>query len=411
MHKPDNSPNPPNLKRLNFIKRFLQSNQALMLIVGEKGSGKTRLLLDVVLQMRETRPIIRLQGNPKLSPSQLTQVLAKHWRIHHIDKKKRVENQLSDMLEGLIKNNQSCILSIDDAHLLSLPMLAALSHLVTQQQGKKTAHLHLLLSGRPVLAEKINNLIANDVPQLTIGALSREEAYRKIKSLLDKEKLSLPHAVANATFAKLYRRSGGMPATLERMVNQLTAQRPIVEPPTITQVNQPSTPTPINTPHKTHKKAGHRVKILSLSSVVVLSYFFWGWQHGAFNAKPKVMAWTQPTIELTHQNLAPIKKPIVTAPTTSEPVTPLLVSVPLQPYTLQLMSSTNSAALKKVIQAHHIADKAAVMKTQYQHHDWYVLTYGHYPDAQQARATISTLPDELQALHPWARAIKKLHPQ
>ena len=409
MHPLNHSTREPNQQHLNLIKRFLQSDQALMLIVGEKGSGKTRLLLDIVLQMREARPIIRLQGNPKLNPSQLTQVLAKHWSIRHIDKNKRAENQLIDMLNGLKQKNQGYILSIDDAHLLSLPMLAALTHLIIQQQEKKPVHLHILLSGRPILAEKINNLITHEVPQLTMGALSREEAFQKIKRLFDKAGLSLPYAVTNALFATLYRRSGGMPATLESMTKKLMAQRPNVEPPTAAPIDQASASTPIKTPHPTHTQSTHWVKILSLTGLVTLSYFFWGWQHDAFSTKPKKIAWAPPTIEYTHHDLTSSKTPTLPTPAPNPLMAPALITTPPAPYTLQLMSGMNITALKQVIQKYPIAHQAAVMKTQYQHHDWYVLTFGHYTQAQQARAAIATLPADLQARHPWVRSTKKLH--
>ena len=207
------------LHQLNAIKRFLYSSQSLMLIVGEKDSGKTNLLSDIVSQMRASRRVIRLQGTPNLRPLQFFNTLSKHWSIQNVDKHQRIENQLDKMLDGLMKHHETCLLIIDDAHLLSLSMLAAISYLAMQQDSKCIS-LHILLTGRPVLSEKINSLQTKEIPKLTIGALSREAAFQKIKRSLDNASLSLPHTVANTIFTKLYHRSEGMPEALENMLKK-----------------------------------------------------------------------------------------------------------------------------------------------------------------------------------------------
>jgi len=249
------------LQQLNSIKRFLQSHNPLMLIVGEKDSARNNLLTDIVLQMRVSRHIIRLQSHHSIHPSQLVKVLSKHWAINNIDKNQRIENQLDQMLGGLAEHNQSCILVVDDAHLLSLSVLAGLSHLATQQDGNKV-HLHLLLSGRPILSEKMNSLQTKDIPQLTISALSREEAFRKIKSLVDKAGMALPRAAANAILTKIYQRSGGMHETLEHMVGKLVAQRTALDS---ADEEKPSSSVSakVITPERNFWK-DHRVKMLSL---------------------------------------------------------------------------------------------------------------------------------------------------
>ena len=142
MHDAANQLSAKQLHKMNAVKRHLQSHSPLMLIVGEKGSGKTNLLTDIILQMRVSRSIIRVQGRQKLHPTQLVNVLSKHWTTKSINEDQRLENQLDEVLNELAKHNQSCILVIDDAQLLSLSMLAALTHLATQQNGKKI-HLHL----------------------------------------------------------------------------------------------------------------------------------------------------------------------------------------------------------------------------------------------------------------------------
>lgn len=271
----ENQPTVKCLEQINVIRRFFHSSSSLMTIVGEKNSGKTELLANIVLQMRESRPIIRLEGKTGLYPSQLVDVLSKHWAIHQADKHQRVETQLDEMIQNLSKHTSSFILIIDDAHLLSLSVLAAISHLVTQQEGNKV-YLHILLSGQPILAEKINSLLTKEIPRLTLGALSREEAFRKIKRQIDNAGLSLPPAAANAVFARLYRNSEGMPQTLENMVEKLISQH---TPRLVLNTLRPN----FSSQALSDLWRTHRIKVVSLFSLLTLGCLFWTWQHHHLN--------------------------------------------------------------------------------------------------------------------------------
>lgn len=251
MQDDDNQPHTERSQQLNAIKDFLQSQKPLMLIVGEKNSGKTNLLTDIILQVRASRHIIRVQGHPNLHPSQLTKVLSKHWTVENIDKDQRIETQLDQMLDGLTEHHQACILIIDDAHLLSLSVLAALTHLATQQDGKPTP-LHLLLSGHAALSEKMNSLQTRDIPQLIVGALSRKDAFQKIKLLFDDAGISLPPADTDAILANIYQRSAGMHETLEHTVEKMIAHQKAMD----------SSAKAITSKYNIWKN--HRVKMLSL---------------------------------------------------------------------------------------------------------------------------------------------------
>ena len=390
------------LQQLNVIKRFLQAERPLMLIVGEKDSGKTKLLTDITLQMRISRHVVRLQATPNLNPSQLIAAIAKHWEIRHADQHERIEKQLDEMLGELIDNKRACILIIDDAHLLSLSVLAALSHLVTQQAGKRV-YLHILLTGRPMLTEKINSLQTEDVPRLTVGALTREEAFRKIKRLLDNSGLNLPHTAANVIFTKLYRRSEGMPQTLENMVKELIVHRASIDPPVI---EKPQTPKPVAATAPNNRWKAHRIKTVSLLMLVVFGYLFWGWQQHLRHSQSTVhYVVSEPTTP------RPVYKKIpALAPTPTPMPAPTLKPIPKPAYTLQLMSGMNTKAMTHYIQQHHIDHQAHIMKTQYKGHDWYVLTYGAYPHPKVAKAAINTLPIDLKSRHPWVRPTQQLLP-
>ena len=48
------------------------------------------------------------------------------------------------------------------------------------------------------------------------------------------------------------------------------------------------------------------------------------------------------------------------------------------------------------------------VQTQHQGEPWFVVLEGDYPDRDSAREAISSLPDTIQELGPWARAFGDL---
>jgi len=413
MHDAANQLSAKRLHKLNAVKRHLQSHNPLMLIVGEKGSGKTNLLTDVILQMRVSRHIIRVQGRQKLHPSQLVNVLSKHWTTKNINKEQRLESQLDEILDELSKHDQSCILVVDDAQLLSLSVLAALTHLATQQNGKKT-HLYLLLSGRPILSEKMNSLQTKDIPQITLGALPRDAVFRKIKAKLDQAGINLPHASTNAVFTKIYQRSGGLPETVDQMVNTLILQRSPIETNNTKHTISAAATVIIDT--KLWKN--HRIKMTAIVGLIVTGVFMW-------------TAWPQTYTQLSENTLQQMQiteqptkaKPIVlaSAPKPAPKKTPFILAsiskstpkkapiILAKNFTLQLMSGDNKKAIETYIQSHHLQQQAQPMETEYKGHPWYVLAYGHFKTPFEAKKALAHLPKHLQQLHPWVRANAALH--
>lgn len=374
-----------------------------MLIVGELGSGKSDLLSEVVSQTRNSRQVVRLRGNPKLTPAQLLIALSKQWSISQTNNSPRIEVQLDNFLEQAAQQDLAAVLVIDDAHLLSLSALAAIAHLVTQQNDK-TVYLHIILSGLPSLSEKISRLLTKKFQQIALGALSREASFRKIKTMFDQAGLQLPSAATNAIFNKMYKDSGGMPQTLERMVKKLLAERTSSEK--ITQI----APNNRNTNQQKRGWKAHRIRTISFILLLGVGYAFWGWQHHRFDKfihKTQMHAVAPVTKKPNPVIVKKIAPPTIQKTEAPKPA-PAIVKTEQPAFLLQIMSGTNTKALNHYIQRHHLAKDAYVMETKYKGRDWYILAYGHYKNAADAKAAIPTLPSYLQSYHPWVRSGESL---
>ncbi len=170
IHKTDST----QTDHIEALQRFLQSENPLMLIIGEQGSGKTDLLSNIVSRTQISRHVIRFQGNADTHPEDLTKLLTKHWAANITDDDAPLESRLYDILLSLTEHGAHCVLVVDDAHLLSFSTLAALSYLAISQDHMKV-HLHLLLSGRPELPDKIQRLQTKTVEQITLVAVPHEK--------------------------------------------------------------------------------------------------------------------------------------------------------------------------------------------------------------------------------------------
>lgn len=80
-------------------------------------------------------------------------------------------------------------------------------------------------------------------------------------------------------------------------------------------------------------------------------------------------------------------------------------------YTLQLLGARKPESIKAFIQKHALNDKAYSFKTTRAGKDWYVVVYGDYPSAKEAKAAIDGIPDSLKKdnLQPWVREFQGVH--
>lgn len=169
-------------EHLDTIKRFLHSQERLMLIIGDPGSGNSHPLDNLVGQLRLSRHIIRVKGNAQLQPSQIVELFSKNWIVKFSRTKTRLELQLLDIISSLTQHDQNCLLVIDDAHTLSYAVLAALSFLNNAQEGQKV-YLHLLLSGQSSLLEKTARMQIKQIPKITLSH-AHAAHHKKLSALV-----------------------------------------------------------------------------------------------------------------------------------------------------------------------------------------------------------------------------------
>lgn len=76
-------------------------------------------------------------------------------------------------------------------------------------------------------------------------------------------------------------------------------------------------------------------------------------------------------------------------------------------YTLQILGAYDKETLEKFLIQHSLSNKKiAMFKTRFNNKEWYVLTYGIYPNRNEAIAALEALPALLkQTTQPWIRSL------
>lgn len=69
-----------------------------------------------------------------------------------------------------------------------------------------------------------------------------------------------------------------------------------------------------------------------------------------------------------------------------------------------MLGSRREAAIRQFIKAQGLKGQMAILRTQRQGQDWYVLLYGDYPSRAAANAAVAQLPAAVRAGKPWPRS-------
>lgn len=201
------------------IKDFSRSDRPLLLLLGEAGSGKSELLQQVEEHLISIKSV-RLNGKQHIKQRLMIQALSQQWQISVEDQGAPLVEQLRGLLNGLIRENRFGLLMIDDAHLLPYSLLAALIHIVMQQGT--ACHVHLLLSGRASLFDKVKTLYEDEFPVIRVGKLPEHEARQHIEDFLERSHISASQEAIDRIVARLYKDSGGIPSRIDTLLRELT---------------------------------------------------------------------------------------------------------------------------------------------------------------------------------------------
>lgn len=387
------------MQELKTLKEFIHSPDALMLVLGEAGSGKTELLETLVNDVTAARSVIYLHGRQHIKPRFMIQNLSQHWNISVEDHGEPLVEQLRMLIDGLIRKNHFGTLVIDDAHLLPFSILAALVHIVIQQD--KTCHLHLILAGRTSLEDKVRTLHEQAMRILRLGRVSLHEVRTHIEDFLEQTHITASEEVVDGIVERLYEQSHGVPCRIDKLLRELTL-KDFMQPKT-QKSHQPAMQQPprrrfgVSQDMVLGERGARGFAVVALFATMFGLYWH---EHHLSSVSP-----AQPAEPYHYATIKPVPLPQPTLPTTAATPAPT-VSVAQQHhgYTIQLMGSFKQTDVQQRLASLHLVH-AQIFKEQFKDKPWYILGLGNYSTRQQAEQSLQNLPKPLRAKGAWVRPL------
>ncbi len=209
------STNQPHL--IQRMIKFLQEPEQLLLILGERGTGKSSLLKHFRELGRLPANTIELQGKPNLQPYKFTKAICKQWHLNIKTGQGFRQQQLDDILQAMKKYHQPGLIIIDAAEQLPIATLAALMHLCLSQKIENIV-LRIVLVGKPNLTKTLSNLHHPDIkiPKIELKPLTKHETQTFVEHMLDKMGLGKQHHLDDAQVEQIFQQSKGIPAHINR---------------------------------------------------------------------------------------------------------------------------------------------------------------------------------------------------
>lgn len=197
----------------DLLHYLCNSSNALLIVAGIKGSGKTTFMHQFMAQLDEATHICQLLGTTALSVEQITAAMTKEFGIA-ASHGENLEELSESLAMNIQQSSRSCMLVIDDAHRLHENVLQLLLLLI-KQQSESQMRLHILLLGTPHLNVVYNRLVAADgehelIHQVNLESLTLEETHRYIKHRLAVAGLPAAVPLSQATINRIHNLSEGV---------------------------------------------------------------------------------------------------------------------------------------------------------------------------------------------------------
>jgi DamX protein len=399
-------------QRINLIRHLIENSEQLLLVLAEKGGGKTALLNQLKrIAEKECQHwwIYTPDTSPALSSEVLLSSILNTFHVRHDGKPFAIlQDSLRNHIAATRYNGQIPVLFVDDAHQLPLATLKFLIEL--NMQGKPPTRMRVVLFCEPqitsILAAPEFEMVQNTLTHtLDVPVFSDIQVRDYLQFRLRGTRYSNIHPFHSEVIKKIYDRSEGLAGKInmyaQQILQQFAEQRHDI--------------------HLPHSFAPQSKSLWSLAIVLVLVglslLFYWK------------------SIEENETSL-PIYQPIATIPSivptevkaeeeeeeeeeepllkTEEPkeildqdvkATDWLSVQNPNHYTLQILGTHELINLQKFIKRYSHIREFAMFKTTYRNKDWYVLVYGIYSSRTQAQAALKEMPAELKNTKPWIRSI------
>ena len=392
-------------QRINLIRHLIENSEQLLLVLAEKGGGKTALLNQLKrIAEKECQHwwIYTPDTSPALSSEVLLSSILNTFHVRHEGKPFAIlQDSLRNHIAATRYNGQIPVLFVDDAHQLPLATLKFLIEL--NMQGKAPTRMRVVLFCEPqitsILATPEFEMVQNTlIHTLDVPVFSDTQVRDYLQFRLHNTRYSHIHPFHSEVIKKIYDRSEGLAGKInmyaQQILQQFAEQRHDI--------------------HLPHTFAPQSKSLWGLAIALVLVglslLFYWR----SIEVKETSSAIFQPIATVPSFVPTEVKveeEPLLKTEEAKEILDQhvketdwLSVQNPNH-YTLQILGTHELSNLQKFTKRYSDITEFAMFKTIYRNKDWYVLVYGIYSSRTEAQAALKEMPAELKNIKPWIRSI------
>ena len=220
-------------QRLNLMRHLIQHSDQLLLILAEKGAGKTSIRQEILAQPEEHWQLLAVDSHPDLSEHTLLTTLLEQFNVNTQEQNlHNLQNTLRTHIASTRYNNQIPILLIDDAHMLPLESLSLLVQLA--MAGEAQDRMRVLLFCEPQItsifaAPEFEIIRHNLIHTLDLPPLNEQQVREYLRFYLQSVEYNDSNPFSGMSIQNIYLQSEGIPGVINQLADTIWQQHLLQE--------------------------------------------------------------------------------------------------------------------------------------------------------------------------------------
>ncbi len=217
------------LQRLHMLQHLTDYSSLLLMVIGERGIGKTSLMDRFIKEAKPEWRICQVNANTMMDAGQLLYDIARGFGLPAPSQEHgALQEELVAQLVKLRQNNWIPLLIIDDAHELPQDALEALFHLADVESGEDSL-LRIILFCEPQIQTMleqpaIQGLRDRITHSIDIPPLTEEQTAEYLRHRLAVAGLATSSPFSMKDIHQIYRLSDGIPARINEAAHVMLSE-------------------------------------------------------------------------------------------------------------------------------------------------------------------------------------------